>query len=127
MAKHTKLKTLLEGYAWERSESSFGKPLATLAEIQAAYQAKQIKENGFLPIEGQPGHNVPLKIGKLYQVLDPGMNDWNNDYEYVGQAAQGSSCCDDRDHLFKAAAAPGTYIFVNIPDSDLKQNVKVQS
>ena len=43
MAKHTKLKTLLEGYAWERSESSFGKPLATLAEIQAAYQAKQTK------------------------------------------------------------------------------------
>ena len=43
MAKHTKLKTLLEGYAWERSESSFGKPLATLAEIQAAYQAKQSK------------------------------------------------------------------------------------
>lgn len=43
MAKHTKLKTLLEGYAWERSESTFGKPLATLAEIQAAYQAKQSK------------------------------------------------------------------------------------
>ena len=36
MAKHTKLKTLLEGYAWERSEGTFGKPLATLAEIQEA-------------------------------------------------------------------------------------------
>ena len=33
-----KLKSLLEGYAWERKE---GKPLPTLAEVQAEYEANQ--------------------------------------------------------------------------------------
>lgn len=34
----TKLKSLLEGFAWERKE---GKPLPTLAEVQAEYEAKK--------------------------------------------------------------------------------------
>jgi hypothetical protein len=33
-----KLKSLLEGYAWERKD---GKPLPTLAEVQAEYEAKK--------------------------------------------------------------------------------------
>jgi ribosomal protein L29 len=37
----TKLKSLLEGFAWERKE---GKPLPTLAEVQAEYEAKQKAE-----------------------------------------------------------------------------------
>jgi hypothetical protein len=37
----TKLKTLLEGFAWERKD---GKPLPTLAEVQAEYEAKQKAE-----------------------------------------------------------------------------------
>lgn len=34
----TKLKSLLEGFAWERKD---GKPLPTLAEVQAEYEANQ--------------------------------------------------------------------------------------
>ena len=34
----TKLKSLLEGFAWERKN---GKPLPTLAEVQAEYEANQ--------------------------------------------------------------------------------------
>ena len=46
MSKNVKLKSLLEGYAWERNPKDFGKPLPTLEDIQAAYQAKQdIKED----------------------------------------------------------------------------------
>ena len=41
MSKNVKLKSLLEGYAWERNPKDFGKPLPTLKDIQAAYQAKQ--------------------------------------------------------------------------------------
>lgn len=37
----TKLKSLLEGFAWERKD---GKPLPTLAEVQAEYEAKQKTE-----------------------------------------------------------------------------------
>jgi hypothetical protein len=37
----TKLKSLLEGFAWERKD---GKPLPTLAEVQAEYEAKQKAE-----------------------------------------------------------------------------------
>ena len=37
----TKLKTLLEGFAWERKD---GKPLPTLAEVQAEYEANQKTE-----------------------------------------------------------------------------------
>ena len=42
MAKTT-LKSLLEGYAWERNERSFGKALPTLEDIQKAYNEKQSK------------------------------------------------------------------------------------
>lgn len=43
--KNVKMKSLLEGFAWERSERQFGKPLPTLEDIQKAYQAKHnIKE-----------------------------------------------------------------------------------
>jgi hypothetical protein len=43
--KNVKMKSLLEGFAWERSERQFGKPLPTLEDVQKAYQAKQdIKE-----------------------------------------------------------------------------------
>ncbi len=42
MAKTT-LKSLLEGYAWDRNERPFGKALPTLEDVQKAYQAKQAK------------------------------------------------------------------------------------
>ncbi len=46
MSKNVKLKSLLEGYAWERNSRDFGKPLPTLEDIQKAYEAKQnIKED----------------------------------------------------------------------------------
>ena len=42
MAKTT-LKSLLEGYAWDRNERPFGKALPTLEDVQKAYQANQAK------------------------------------------------------------------------------------
>jgi hypothetical protein len=43
MSKNVKLKSLLEGYAWERNPKDFGKPLPTLEDIQKAHEAKQAK------------------------------------------------------------------------------------
>ena len=40
MSKNVKLKSLLEGYAWERNPKDFGKPLPTLEDIQKAHEAK---------------------------------------------------------------------------------------
>ena len=42
MAKTT-LKSLLEGYAWDRNERPFGKALPTLEDVQKAYNEKQSK------------------------------------------------------------------------------------
>ena len=42
MAKTT-LKSLLEGYAWDRNERPFGKALPTLEDVQKAYNEKQAK------------------------------------------------------------------------------------
>jgi hypothetical protein len=41
MSKNVKLKSLLEGYAWERNPKDFGKPLPTLEDIQKAHESKQ--------------------------------------------------------------------------------------
>ena len=42
MAKPVKLKSLLEGYAWEGTP---GKPLPTLEDVQAAHATKKITED----------------------------------------------------------------------------------
>jgi len=42
MAKPVKLKSLLEGYAWERTP---GKPLPTLEDVQAAHATKKVNED----------------------------------------------------------------------------------
>ena len=53
----TKLKSLLEGFAWERKD---GKPLPTLAEVQAEYEAKK---------ELEEANEVKTKIAKLEKEL----------------------------------------------------------
>jgi len=70
MSKNVKLKSLLEGYAWERNSRDFGKPLPTLEDIQKAHQAKTLAEAA----------PVKLKLGQMYQVLDLGINEWNDEY-----------------------------------------------
>jgi hypothetical protein len=122
MSKKIKLKNLLEGYAWERSERKFGKPLPTLEDIQKAYQAKQnISELGVIP-KGV-GRVTPLRPNREYSILDAGTNEWH-EYKYLGEIGYGSSAGNVGDYMFYTTDAPEVYIFVALSKEDLKTMVK---
>ena len=80
-----------------------------------------LKEYGTIPVTGKPGHNLPLRIGKEYQLLDPGMNEYSDGWEYLGELAMGSSAGNAGDHMFKADDAPGAFVFVTVSNEDLKK------
>ena len=80
-----------------------------------------LKEYGTIPVTGKPGHNLPLRIGKEYQLLDPGMNEYSDGWEYLGELAMGSSAGNAGDHMFKADDSPGSFVFVTVSNEDLKK------
>jgi len=110
MSKNVKLKSLLEGYAWERNSRDFGKPLPTLEDIQKAHQAKTLAEAA----------PVKLKLGQMYQVLDLGINEWNDEYEYLGFDT------NSREYMFKAFEGAGgdNFQFVGVTKDDLASSVR---
>jgi len=61
---------------------------------------------------------VKLKVDKMYQVYDPGMDEWQDEYEYLGFDLNSNK------HMFRAYDTPGYFVFVGIPASDLKKHVK---
>ena len=66
--KNVKMKSLLEGFAWERSERQFGKPLPTLEDIQKAYQAKHnITEEAVSQLMSDPA--VKSKVEMVIKTL----------------------------------------------------------
>lgn len=65
-----------------------------------------------------------LKPKEYYQILDAGTDEWNDDYQYIGEIDGGSSVGEVGDHMFIAPTGPGAFIFVNIPDADLDTMVK---
>ena len=92
-----KLKDILsEAYAWERQE---GKPLPTLAEVQAAYQAK-LREDAAID---------PEEDGHTYE--EPPEDDDDGDY-YIDEAAKPDFLDLDGDgnetESMKSAAADST-------------------
>ena len=60
---------------------------------------------------------VKLQVDKMYQVYDPGMDEWQDEYEYLGYDL------NSRKHMFRAYDTPGYFVFVGIPASDLKKHV----
>ena len=68
MSKNVKLKSLLEGYAWERNPKDFGKPLPTLEDIQKAHEAKQnIKEDTGTQLMSDPA--IKSKVEMVIKTL----------------------------------------------------------
>ena len=112
-----KLKNILnEAYAWERQE---GKPLPTLAEVQAAYQAKLREDAGNEdPDEKDHVHEEPPvdddddfeDDGYMYEAEDIA----DKDYDRDGEIESGSEeYLGSRDKAIKAAAdttAYGNYV-----------------
>ena len=62
---------------------------------------------------------VKLKLGEMFQIYDPGMDTWNDEYEYLGFDV------NSREYMFKAFDAPVDYFhFVGITKNDLAASVK---
>ena len=82
--------------------------------------SKIISEYGFIPVPGKPGSMIPLKLGKMYQVLDPGVNEWNDEYEYLGFDT------NSREYMFRASdySPADEFNFVGVTEADLKTDVK---
>jgi hypothetical protein len=60
-----------------------------------------------------------LKLGEMYQIYDPGMDTWNDEYEYLGFDV------NTKEYMFKAYDAPVDYFrFVGIAKNDLPTSVK---
>jgi hypothetical protein len=106
-----KLKDILsEAYAWERQE---GKPLPTLAEVQAAYQAK-MREDAHNEDPEEDGHEY-TDDSDLPEPYDPDADDddymheaedkANKDYDGDGEVESGSEeYLGSRDKAIKAAS-----------------------
>ena len=108
--KEIKKTILKEGKVWERG---FGEPLPTLKSVQEKHNAnkRSLKEAG--------GQN--LKVGKEYSVLEPGMNKWHEENEFLGIDDQSG------DFMFRAdVGSPGSkiYNFMAIPKEDVDQDVR---
>jgi len=81
--------------------------------------SKIISEAGFIPVPDKPGKMLALKVGQMYQVLDPGMDEWNDEYEYLGFDV------NSREHMFRTFDSPvDHYHFVGVTEADLKTDVK---
>lgn len=81
---------------------------------------KSISESGFIPVPGKPGNMIPLKLGKMYQILDPGVDEWNDEYEYLGFDT------NSREYMFRSSdfSPADEFHFVGIAKSDLASSVK---
>ena len=80
--------------------------------------------NGVEDDEEEREEAMALKLKGYYQILDAGMNEWNDDYQYMGKVAGGSSAGEVGEHMFVYPDAPGSFTFVSIPDTDLDTMVK---
>lgn len=88
---------------------------------QVINEAKRIQQLAGLLNEVKSNE---LKIGNHYQVLDSGMDQWHDDFKYLGTIGGGSSVGDVGEHMFAAAEGVGSFTFVSIPDADLDAIVK---
>jgi len=62
--------------------------------------------------------NAGLKLGEFYQIYDPGMDEWDSEYEYLGFSL------NTREHMFRAFDSPGYFTFIGIPENELKTSVR---
>jgi hypothetical protein len=80
---------------------------------------KSISESGFIPVPGKPGNMIPLRLGKMYQVLDSRSDD-AYEYEYLGFDT------NSREYMFRSTDGYPTdeFHFVGITKSDLASSIK---
>ena len=61
-----------------------------------------------------------LRLGEMYSLYDYGMNEWVEEYEYLGYDSNSG------DHMFKNYDGNG-FFFVGVDEKDLETDVKLNS
>lgn len=84
-----------------------------LNEIKRLQKLAGLKENQ----EAPKFDKSDLQLGKYYTILDNGMNEWHEGYEYLGFDT------NSREYVFRAWDVDNFH-FVMIPGSDLATDVK---
>ena len=84
-----------------------------LNEIKRLQKLAGLKENQ----ETSKFNKSDLQLGKNYSILDNGMDEWVEDYEYLGFDV------NTREHVFRLFDV-NEFRFVMIPDSELATDVK---
>jgi hypothetical protein len=105
--------------------------------LQNIDEAKETEEEGYMGTQYDSSEDMAvdmlkkgikeatsLKLKGYYQILDPGMNEWQDDYQYMGIIADGSSVGEVGEHMFVYPYSPGSFTFVSISDADLDTMVK---
>jgi len=59
-----------------------------------------------------------LKVGSKYSLLDSGINQWNDNFEYLGYDL------NNKEHVFRSPDSPGKFTFQMLGNSELKKSVK---
>ena len=82
--------------------------------------SKVMNESRFIPVPEKPGNMIPLRLGEMYQIFDPGVNEWNDKYEYLGFDT------NSREYMFRSSdfSPADEFHFVGITKSDLASSVK---
>ena len=86
--------------------------------------AQAEKMMDFLAEKDKVKEEVQLKQKQYYQIYDAGMDEWHDDYQYMGKVGGGSSAGEVGEHMFAAFEAPGSFTFVSISNDDLDAMVK---
>ena len=78
----------------------------------------------FLAEKDKVKEEVQLKQKQYYQIYDAGMDEWNDDYQYIGKIAMGSPTGFEGEYMFMSPDAPGSFSFVSIEDAYLNDMVR---
>lgn len=63
-------------------------------------------------------NKTSLEVGEIYQIHEPGMDEWYDNNEYLGFDKNSG------DYIFRAPEAPGSFIFTMIPEEDIENSVR---
>jgi hypothetical protein len=82
------------------------------------------KQMDFLSEKDKVKEEVQIKQKQYYQIYDAGMDEWHDDYQYIGKIAMGSSTGFEGEYMFMSPDAPGSFSFVSIDDAHLNDMVR---
>ena len=86
-----------------------------LDDILYGSERKEKNRVNFLPFKRRG--TVDLRLGDMYQVYDSGMDDWNDDHEYLGFDM------NNQEYMFRYYDGSGFW-FIGVPKNEVNNDVK---